>query len=233
MAKEFDFYPEKVEQMLEAIKVFCKKKLNREYYKLCKLLLNELYLDNDFNLEKGNSNVWCAGIISAIGVVNYLFDKGFKPYISLDELCEYFGVNKSTVTNKGIMIRKTFRIHIFNSKYSTEYVLEKNPFKEFILVDKSLMSLKAFSPEVQEQVKEGREMYPDVILKRDKKKKDLLHLDFTFEEIYDLYEVFIDPWDKNFKTLDAVVSNIKMSIMAKQLFANIAIIQKMKESDKS
>ncbi len=225
MGKEFDFYPDKVEQMLESIKVFCKKKLNREYYKLCKFLLNEMYLDNDFNLEKGNQNIWAAAIISAIGAINYLFDKGFKPYISLDELCEYFKVNKSTVTNKSINIRKTFNIHIFSSLYSTDYVLKKNPFKEYILVDNSLMFLEAFSEEQQEQIKEAREMYSDVILKKDKKKEKLYYLDLAVGEIYDLYKEYIDPWDKNFKTLDAVISNIKMSIMSKMLMDNINILK--------
>ncbi len=232
MGKEFDFYPEKVEQMLASIKLFCKKKLNKEYYKLCRELLNELYMDNDFNLERGNQNIWAAAIVGAIGAINYLFDKGFKPYISLDELCEYFEVNKSSVTNKSINIRKTLNIHIFNSLYSTDYVLEKNPFKEYVIVGKSLMLLEAFSQDVQEQVREARQLYPDVILKRDKKKENLLHITPATKEIYDLYKAFIDPWDKYFKTLDAVVSNIKMSIMAKMLMANVNKLRDLAEKPK-
>jgi len=215
--------------MLASIKLFCKKKLNKEYYTLCKKLLNELYLDNDFNLERGNQNIWAAGIVSAIGAVNYLFDKEFKPYISLDELCEYFEVNKSSVTNKSINIRKTLNIHIFNTLYSTDYVLEKNPFKEYVIVGKSLMLLEEFSQEVQEQIKEARKLYPDVTLKRDKKKENLLHITPATKEVYDLYKAFIDPWDKYFKTLDAVVSNIKMSIMAKMLMANVNKLRDLAE----
>lgn len=91
-------------------------------------MLNELYLDNDFNLERGNQNIWVAGIISAIGAINYLFDKEFKPYIPLNEICNYFEVNKSTVANKSINIRKALNIHIFNSRYSIDYVLGKKHF---------------------------------------------------------------------------------------------------------
>ena len=94
------------------------------------------------------------------------------------------------------------------------------------------MLLEAFSQEVQEQIKEAREMYPDVILKKDKKKENLLHITPATKEIYDLYKAFIDPWDKNFKTLEAVVSNIKMSIMAKMLIANVNILRDLAEKPK-
>jgi len=47
-----------------------------------------------------------------------------------------------------------------------------------------------------------------------------------------LYKAFIDPWDKYFKTLDAVVSNIKMSIMAKMLMANVNKLRDLAEKSK-
>ena len=79
----------------------------------------------------------------------------------------YFEVNKSTVA-KSINIRKTLNIHIFNSRYSIDYVLGRNIFR--ICFNEQVINVfRIFSSGMQEQVKEARKLYPDVILKKIKR----------------------------------------------------------------
>jgi hypothetical protein len=61
----------------------------------------------------GKLEIWAAGIIHAIGTVNFLFDKSFEPYISVHDICEYFGATQSTTSQKSKVIRDMFKMGYF------------------------------------------------------------------------------------------------------------------------
>lgn len=59
----------------------------------------------------------------AAGSVNFLSDKSFEPYATLDDVCWFFGANNSTVGNKAGHIRKTLGMDRLN----TEYLFNDSP----------------------------------------------------------------------------------------------------------
>ena len=52
----------------------------------------------------GRLEIWAASIIHAIGRFNFLYDKSFDPYISMDDLVNYFKTSKRTITPKATQI---------------------------------------------------------------------------------------------------------------------------------
>lgn len=87
---------------------FCEQHLNAEYAVLCRELAAALARKRPSPLARGAHNIWACGIVYALGTVNFLFDKSQTPHTTADELCEAFGVSKSSGANKAKQIRDLF-----------------------------------------------------------------------------------------------------------------------------
>jgi len=73
-------------------------------------LIEEVWESPQLDLSRGKSTIWAAAIVYVIARVNYLFEKENPLFNSVDELCIFFKVNKSTVGNKASHIQKILNI---------------------------------------------------------------------------------------------------------------------------
>lgn len=113
-------------------------------------------------MNGGRLEIWAAASIHALGAINFLFDKSFEPYITIDELNDYFGTTKSTVSNKAREIREMLKIGHFSPDFSTRRSLDSNPFNNMVLVDGFIVSLSQLSDDLQELVRQQRAMGGDI-----------------------------------------------------------------------
>ena len=58
-------------------------------------LISKLGRKRDVPFAAGQSEIWAAAVIHALGTINFLFDKSGKPYTTIDELNDCFGTKKS------------------------------------------------------------------------------------------------------------------------------------------
>ena len=63
------------QKILLIIDEFCKIKLNEEYFELSERLIQKLGRKRVVPFVTGKTEVWAAGIIHAVGSINFLFDK--------------------------------------------------------------------------------------------------------------------------------------------------------------
>ena len=75
---------ERQQQILDLVGEFCKEKLDSDYFELSKNLTLKLGRKRNIPFITGQSKVWAAAIIHALVSINFLFDKSFEPYITLD-----------------------------------------------------------------------------------------------------------------------------------------------------
>ncbi len=87
---------ERETKLIELTSEFCRKKLNDEYSILCEKLIKKLGRKRNVPFARGRLEIWAAGVVLALGYVNFLFDKSFEPYVSLDEI-NYFLVLKNSL----------------------------------------------------------------------------------------------------------------------------------------
>jgi len=115
--------PEEIKQrfieITNIIQTFSVEHLNDEYYELAIKLAAKLARKRPSPFLGGTTKTWAAGIVHALGIVNFLFDKSKKPYISSADLCNWFDLGQSTISGKSKIIRDMFKITYFN----TEWVL--------------------------------------------------------------------------------------------------------------
>ena len=133
---------EKQKEIIQLAKNFSNEKLNEEYAMLAEKLICKLGRKRNVPFVSGQSVIWAAAVIHALGTINFVFDKSAKPCTSVDEINSFFGTKKSTVTNKSKEIRDLLKLGYWDSEFSTKEMENDNPFANFVMVDGFMMPMK-------------------------------------------------------------------------------------------
>ena len=96
----------------------CAAHFDTECATLCRELAAALARKRPSSLGHGRPDVWAAGVISALALVNFWYDRTQTPHTSHAQLCEFFGAASSTVTAKSKQIRTLFKIYPFDPAWT-------------------------------------------------------------------------------------------------------------------
>jgi hypothetical protein len=124
-----------VDEITEITSRFCAEHLDEEYARLCVKLAAKLARKRPSPLQRGDRRIWAAGIVYAIGRVNFLADPAQRPHLRTDELADLIGVKQTTMANKGRLIMDTLGIGLLDPEYSRSDMLDRNPMVWMIQVD--------------------------------------------------------------------------------------------------
>ena len=153
---------ERESKLLQLTGSFCTEKLDDEYARLCEKLIKKLGRKRNVPFQRGRLEIWAAAVVHAIGSINFLFDQSFKPYLPAEDICNYFGTKKTTVSNKAREIKDMFNLWHFNPEFSTKSMSEKNPFNSMVMVDGLIIPIDSLPEELQQMVKEARARGEDI-----------------------------------------------------------------------
>ena len=90
--------------IIEVTDAACEEHLDAEYGRLAQRLIARLARNRPSPLARDDVRIWAAGVIHALGQVNFLFDRTQTPHLTADELAERLGVVKTTMANKAGLI---------------------------------------------------------------------------------------------------------------------------------
>lgn len=147
---------EREKKLLEMTGIFCSQKLDDDYFQLCEKLIKKMGRKREVPFKRGKLEIWAAAVIHAIGSINFLFDKSFEPYLTAQQISDYFGTKNSTVSNKARQIREMFNLRMFDNEFATQQMNETNPFNDLVVVDGLIVPLSSIPEELQELVKKER-----------------------------------------------------------------------------
>ncbi len=153
---------EREKKLLEMTGMFCSQKLDDDYFRLSEKLIKKMGRKREVPFKRGKLEIWAAAVIYAIGSINFLFDKSFKPYMTAQEISDYFGTKNSTVSNKARQIREMFNLTMFDNEFATEHMNETNPFNDLVMVDGLIVPLSSIPENLQELVRKERSEGRDV-----------------------------------------------------------------------
>ncbi len=153
---------ERQQKILDLVRQFCSKKLDEEYFDLSERLIAKLGRKRNIPFATGQPEVWAAAIIHALGTINFLFDKSSEPYVSIDEINEFFKTNKSTTGNKSKQIRDLLKLDRWDDEFSTQRMRNNNPFNNLVMVDGLILPLDTLPDEYQEMVRQARAEGKDI-----------------------------------------------------------------------
>lgn len=147
---------ERQQLIIDLIGEFCAQKLNDEYFELSKRLMQKLGRKRNVPFETGKPEVWAAATIHALGSINFLFDKSFEPYVTIDEINNLFGTNKSTTGAKSKQIRDMLKLSMWDKEFSTQRMRGSNPFAEMVMVNGLIVPMNTIPEEYQKMVRQAR-----------------------------------------------------------------------------
>jgi len=132
---------------------YCDEHLNDEYKELAGKLIRTMEHGRPDLFLGGWAKTWAAAVIYALGQINFLFDKSFEPYIAAGDIPLYFGVSQSTVGTKAKLIRDTFDVHPWHPEFSTERMLENNPYGGKVMINGFVVPISMLRLELQEELR--------------------------------------------------------------------------------
>lgn len=108
----------KQSQIKHLMEDFCVNHLDAELNSYALNLFETISQESPHPAFRGKSEIWATSIIYVIARLNFLFDKKSDNALSINELCNYFNVIKSTIGNKATQIEKMYAISYGDKKYT-------------------------------------------------------------------------------------------------------------------
>jgi hypothetical protein len=121
---------DRVAEIAHKIEAFGRTKLDPEHTILALKLCDKIGRMRKLSIQRGRAEIWAAAIISVIARLNFLFDPDSEVYITADELDDYFGTKKSTVSNKAGTILKSANIYLGDPEFSSATIADMFRFYE-------------------------------------------------------------------------------------------------------
>lgn len=151
----------RVAEIVDIANQTCRACLDDEYAQLCARLVARLSRKHPSPLVRGDTRIWAAGAIYALGRINFLFDPSQQPHASAEQLAEQLGVVKSSMANKAALIRKTLDFGLYEPELTRRSMLERHPLAWLVEVNGFLVDARTLPVEIQDEARR-RGLIPDL-----------------------------------------------------------------------
>jgi hypothetical protein len=137
------------EEVIKITDQVCATLLDAEYAVLARQAVAKLARKRPSPLLSGRRGTWAAGVVYALGQVNFLSDPSREPYLTADELSEAFGVAKTTMGGKAKQVRDLLKMDYVTPEFMRADVADDNPAVWFVEVDGLVMDARSLSLDFQ------------------------------------------------------------------------------------
>ena len=141
---------EKFDTLSQATDAFCDQRLNDEYKTMIRSGLVAMSRKRPSPLLKDKDHAWAAGLVHAVGRVNFLFDSAQTPYCKAAEIWAHFGVGASTGQAKSREAQNALGMSQNSSEWTVASNLDKNPLVWMLQVNGLMVDVRYLPLEVQE-----------------------------------------------------------------------------------
>src|SRR6478609_10052014 len=130
------------DQVVAVTDAVCRAQLDMEYADLCRAVVGKLGRKRPSPLTRGDPRIWAAGVVYAVGQINFLIDPSQSPHATTDQLSEWLGVKKTTMANKARLIRDTLKLSHFDGQFMRRELVEASPLTWLLQVDGLLIDIR-------------------------------------------------------------------------------------------
>lgn len=143
-----------VDRVVTVTDAVCLEHLDGEYADLCRRVVGKLGRKRPSPLTRGAPGIWAAGIVYAVGQLNFVFDPAQTPHATADQLSEWLGVKKTTMANKARLIRDTLKLSHLDGEFMRRELVDASPLTWLLEVDGMLVDIRHAPVELQLQALE-------------------------------------------------------------------------------
>jgi Domain of unknown function (DUF6398) len=148
-------------QITDVTDAACREHLDEEYGLLVRRLVARLARKRPSPIGRGDTRIWAAGAIYAVGRVNFLFDRTQTPHLTAEQLAEALGVVKTTMANKAGLINRILDIGIFEPDLTRVAMIEQHPTAWLVEVDGFIVDARLLPAGLQDEARR-RGLIPDL-----------------------------------------------------------------------
>lgn len=131
---------------------FCRQHLNDEYAELAERMAQSLSRKRPSPLASGQARTWAAGIVYALGRINFLFDKTQTPHLSATELCKRMGVSQASASAKSKEIMDRMDLMQLDPRWCLPSNMENNPLIWLVPLSNGMIAdVRSLPREIQEE----------------------------------------------------------------------------------
>lgn len=135
--------------IVELTDAFCETHLDADYGRLCREMTAAVCQEGS-PVRRGMPAAWAAGIIHAIGWVNFLHDPKTTPHVTPDELAKGLGISKGTMMAKSRIIRDGMDLVQMDPNWCTPAMLKDNPLVWMVEVNDLIVDMRHAPRDLQE-----------------------------------------------------------------------------------
>ncbi len=128
--------------IVAATDAVCLEHLDEEYAGLCRRVVGKLGRKRPSPLTRGDPGIWAAGVVYAVGQLNFVFDPEQTPHATADQLSGWLGVKKTTMANKARLIRDTLQLSHFDGELMRRDLVEAGLLTWLLEVDGLLVDIR-------------------------------------------------------------------------------------------
>lgn len=144
---------EKVERIFAVTDACCVEHLANDYAPLCRKLVGKLARKRPSPLARGDLRIWAAGVICAVGTVNFLTDPSESPHLTHAQLADLLGVSQRTMEHKSRLIRDLLDIGHFDIELCRPSLLARHPTAWLISIDGLIVDARTMPAEIQQEAR--------------------------------------------------------------------------------
>ncbi len=139
------------EEITRLTDAFADVYLNVEWKTLCRQLTATLCRKRPSPVVTRKANVWAAGVVHALGMVNFLFDPSQTPHVKSTQIPDYLKTARSTVQAKSKQIRDVLGMYQLSPEWSLPSRLDRNPLAWMITVNGLILDARYLPRPIQEE----------------------------------------------------------------------------------
>lgn len=130
---------------------FCDAHLDAEFRDLCRGMA-AVACTEDVPVTSGKAAGWAAGVVAAVGYVNFLGDPSQPHHMTTDEMAKRIGVSPATLHSRSKAIRDALDIDRVDPRFSTRQMTDNNPLTWMLELPNGLIvDIREAPREVQEE----------------------------------------------------------------------------------
>ena len=134
--------------------LFCDLHLNNEYRDMCREMALAMCHDGT-PMARGKPLSWAAGIVHAVGWVNFLQDPSFEPHMTSKQLARRLCVSQGTMSAKLKILREKLSLVQFDPDWCLPSLMEANPLAWMVEVDGMVVDARRMPLEFQQEALEA------------------------------------------------------------------------------
>ena len=131
-----------VDQVVGVTDAVCLEHLDPEYADLCRKMVATLGRKRPSPLLRGDPRIWAAGVIYALGQLNFIFDPAQTPHASVEQLSGWLGVKKTTMANKARTIRSTLHLSHADNTFMRRDLVDASPLTWLLEINGMLVDIR-------------------------------------------------------------------------------------------